>query len=140
MTLALQATPQDVMRAVDLLFEFGKERGLAERESFAVALILEECATNIVQHALRSDPHQKFSVTFDHTGAEIILELRDTGPEFDPTRGIETSQQNPQRDGGWGLQLVRRYANTISYRREAGQNILRLTKKLAEAGAPPSLS
>ena len=32
--------------------------------------------------------------------------------------------------GGWGIQLVRRYMDEIHYRREAGENVLRLTKRL----------
>ena len=41
MTLELHATPEEVMRAVDALREFGQARQVAERTLFGLALALE---------------------------------------------------------------------------------------------------
>ena len=35
--------------------------------------------------------------------------------------------------GGWGIQLVRRQMDKIEYRRQAGENVLRLTKSITSA-------
>jgi len=134
MTLELHATPEEVMRAVEALQRIGEEIGLDQRSLFALSLVLEESASNIVNHALQRDASQQFSVTIEHTGAALSLELRDGGPSFDPTQ----REAKPQSEGGWGLQLVRRYADEIQYRREGGQNVLRLTKRLA--GSPEMTS
>jgi anti-sigma regulatory factor (Ser/Thr protein kinase) len=132
MTLELHATPEEVMRAVEALREFVRARGVPEETAFGLALALEECGSNIVNHALHCDPQQKFQVALHHAHDTLVIELRDPGPEFDPTI---TAQRRPQADdddlpGGWGIQLVRRYLDDIRYRREAGENILRLTKRL----------
>ncbi len=140
MTLELHATPGEVMRAVEALWQFGSQQGLGERDLFGLALALEECGSNIVNHALRGDPGQKFRVTLEHTGGEMRIELRDHGPEFDPTQALETKATNDDPLGGWGIQLVRRFTDEIRYRREAGENILRLTKRLGEARGQRSLS
>ena len=133
MNLELHATPQEVMRAVEALQAFGQEKHLPERALFGLALALEECGSNIVNYALRRDPRQTFRVHIEHNGTAVSLELRDRGPEFDPTqfrvRAPATDADN-QLPGGWGIQLVRRYMDEIHYRREAGENILRLTKRL----------
>ena len=133
MMLELQATPEEVMRAVEALHAFGRERQVSEKELFGLALALEECGSNIVNHALHRDAQQKFQVIIDHTGSAVTLELRDRGPEFDPTRApvIERAAGDDDRPpGGWGIQLVRRFIDEIRYRREAGENVLLLTKRL----------
>lgn len=135
MTLKLHATPQEVMRAVEAMQDFGRERGVGEKDLFALALALEECGSNIVNHALQRDAQQTFRVTFERTGNVFVIELRDRGPAFDPTAAPERPSPPDDDDlpGGWGIQLVRRYTDAIRYQREAGENILRLTKQLGPA-------
>ena len=136
MTLELHATPEDVMRAVEALQEYGRANQIPEKTLFGLALALEECGSNVVNHALRRDVGQTFHVTLAHTGSAMIVELRDRGPRFDPTQapvrepGADDDDRPP---GGWGIQLVRRYADEVRYTREADENVLRLTRRL---GAP----
>jgi anti-sigma regulatory factor (Ser/Thr protein kinase) len=137
MTLELNATPEEVMRAVEALQEFARAQQIPEKAIFGLALALEECGSNIVNHALQRDSRQKFQVLLDHNRDDFIIELRDRGPAFDPT---ETVARKPQADdddlpGGWGIYLVRRYTDEIRYKREAGENVLRLTKRLEPNGA-----
>jgi len=72
----------------------------------------------------------------EHTETAIIIELRDHGPAFDPTRArvaVPAAGEDDEPPGGWGLQLVRHYTDEIHYAREPGQNVLRLTKRLVPA-------
>jgi anti-sigma regulatory factor (Ser/Thr protein kinase) len=141
MTLVLHATPEEVMRAVETLQEFGREQRLGDRDVFGLALALEESGSNIVHHALRGDPHQTFRVTLEYTGNTVAVELRDRGPEFDPTQAPVSPPGPPNEDraaGGWGIQLVRHYMDEICYRRENGENVLRLTKRVEPSGTQQS--
>jgi serine/threonine-protein kinase RsbW len=135
MTLELHATPQEVMRAVEAVEEYGRARHIPEKTLFGLALALEECGSNIVNHALRRDPRRKFRIVVEHTGSAVTIELRDRGPEFDPTR-VRVRESAAGADdlppGGWGIQLVRRYMDEIRYRREDGENVLSLTKRLVQ--------
>jgi anti-sigma regulatory factor (Ser/Thr protein kinase) len=137
MTLELHATPEEVMRAVEALQEFAQKQQIPEKTIFGLALALEECGSNIVNHALKRDARQTFHVILEHTGNEFVIELRDRGPGFDSTtieaRKAQADDDDPH--GGWGIQLVRRYTDEIHYRREAGQNILRLAKRLGPPAA-----
>ena len=132
MILDLHATPEEVMRAVEMLQEFAQGKGVPEKVIFGLALALEECGSNIVNHALQRDEEQKFQVAIERAGGSFVIELRDRGPEFDPTAAAERGPEAEDDDlpGGWGIQLVRRYVDEIRYRRNAGENILRLTKRL----------
>jgi serine/threonine-protein kinase RsbW len=136
MTLELHATPEEVMRAVEALQAFGQARQVAEKPLFGLALALEECGSNIVNHALNRDARQTFQVTLEHTGSAMVIELRDRGPAFDPTQSPGSQKEANDDDrppGGWGIQLVRRYTDEMRYQREAGENVLRLTKQLGAA-------
>src|SRR5688572_13602885 len=128
MTLALRATPEEVMRSVEELERFGHKHGIGEKELFEARLALEECGSNIVDYALRRDPQQTFRVTIELTGQSLTLELRDSGPEFDPTHFRKSKRTGNDTVGGWGLELVRQSMDEIGYRREGTENILTLMK------------
>jgi len=138
MTLELHATPEEVMRAVAAWQQFAQAQGVPEKTVFGLALALEECGSNIVNHALRRDARQRFRVTFAHAGNAMVIELRDRGPRFDPTQAPLSAPAADDADrppGGWGIQLVRRYTDEVRYTRADGENVLRLTRSLdAPAG------
>ena len=137
MTLELHATPEEVMRAVEVLYEIGREYGVSEREMFGLALALEECGSNIVNHAFQRDPRQTFRVAIEGDGSAMHIKLRDRGPAFDPTRATVPQTGGEERaPGGWGLELVRRHVDEMRYQREADENVLRLTKRFGEATGP----
>jgi sigma-B regulation protein RsbU (phosphoserine phosphatase) len=130
--LELHATSEEVMRAVEALREFAEAQGVPEKRIFGLSLALEECGSNIVNHALQRDARMKFQVVIEHTGDSIVIELRDGGLEFDPTAAAERNPPVDDEDlpGGWGIQLVRRHMDEIRYQREGGENVLRLVKRL----------
>lgn len=132
MRLELHATAAEVVRTVETLEKFARAQGVPEKDIFGLALALEECASNIVNHAYQRDSRQCFQVGFERTGDDFVIELRDRGPGFDPTQAPPRRRPAPDDDvpGGWGIQLVRHYLDEIHYRREAGENILRLRKRL----------
>jgi len=133
MTLELHATPEEVMRGVETLQDFARTQGLPEKTIFGLALALEECGSNIVNHALQRDAQKQFQVVIEHTNNAFVIELRDCGPEFDPTTATDRKPQAEDDDlpGGWGIQLVRRYTDDIHYAREGNENVLRLTKRVS---------
>ena len=134
MELELHATPEEVMRAVEAVQEFATAQGVPEKVIFGLTLALEECGSNIVNHALKRDTQRKFQVVIERTTDSFVIELRDDGPEFDPTAAAPRKPQAEDEDvpGGWGIELVRRNMDEIGHRREAGHNVLRLTKRLVQ--------
>lgn len=133
MTLELQATPEEVMRAVEALQEYGEGLEIPAKVLFGLSLALEECGSNIVNHALHRDPARTFHVSFEFSGGEMVIELQDSGPPFDPTLMPERHPSEDDDDGppgGWGIQLVRRYTDEMIHTRTAEGNLLRLTKRI----------
>jgi anti-sigma regulatory factor (Ser/Thr protein kinase) len=130
--LELYATPEEVMRGVEVLREFARSQGVPEKAVFDLALVLEECGSNIVNHALQRDPARSFQAAFHLANDSFLIELRDDGPEFDPTSLAKRKARADDDDlpGGWGVELVRRFTDEIRYARENGENILCLIKRL----------
>lgn len=135
MKLELHATPEEVMRGVEALQHFASEQRVPEKLVFGLALALEECGSNIVNHALQRDATKSFKVVLDRKGDDFLIELRDDGPAFDPTAATPRKPQAQDDDmpGGWGIELVRRQMDGISYQRDGNENVLRLTKRLVPA-------
>ena len=128
MTLTLRATPEEVMRSVEELEKFGRAHGISDKELFEARLALEECGSNIVDYAFRRDARQTFRIRIELSGQILTLELRDSGPEFDPTTFRKTQSTGNDTVGGWGLELVCRSMDEVHYRREGTENILTLMK------------
>ena len=124
------------MRGVEALQEFAANQGVPEKIIFGLALALEECGSNVVNYALKRDPRRQFHVTLERTRDSFVIELHDDGSEFDPTAAAPRKPHADDEDlpGGWGIELVRRNMDEIHYRRDAGQNVLRLTKRLVQTG------
>ncbi len=141
-TLELHATPKEVMRGVETLNQFAQAQGLPEKTVFGLALALEECSSNIVNHAYQREARQTFHVVFDYSGDAFAIELRDRGPAFDPTAAPDRPKRASDDDlpGGWGVQLVRRSMDEIHYERRDGENVLRLTKWMRAATGEKNLT
>jgi anti-sigma regulatory factor (Ser/Thr protein kinase) len=123
------------MRGVETLRQFAHTLRLPEKTILGLVLALEESASNIVNHALQRDVHKTFHLAMERADDHFLIELRDGGPEFDPTVATPRKPQADDDDppGGWGIQLVRRHMDEIRYERCAGENVLRLTKRLTPA-------
>jgi len=131
--LELQATPEEVMRAVEALKEFCLAQGVAEKAIFALMLSLEEIASNVVNHAYQRDPAESFHVTFQCTEGRLIVEVRDHGPAFNPVQSANPTLEWDEEDrpeGGWGIQLVRHSMDDLQYTREGAENVLRMSKRI----------
>jgi len=130
------------MRAVETLQDFALKQGVPEKMIFGLALALEECGSNIVNHALKRDAGRTFSVAFDRNGDTFSIELRDDGPEFDPTSAPARPPRAEDDDvpGGWGIELVRRNMDAMRYQRDGNENVLRLTRRVGGAADPKPIS
>jgi anti-sigma regulatory factor (Ser/Thr protein kinase) len=129
------------MRAVETLEQLARANGVAEKIVYGLMLALEECGSNVVNHGLKRDARRKFQVTIERTNDAFVIELRDRGPAFDPTKA--KARKPPTEDdppGGWGIQLVRSHVDEMRYRRKDGENVLVLTKAVSGPDRSQSVS
>lgn len=104
-----------------------EEKAIPLKTAYTVNLAVEEVATNIINYGF--DDNAEHFITLHLTMGIDAIEIRmeDDGREFDPLAlnppDIEIPvEQRPV--GGLGIHLVRQTVDNITYRREAGKNIL----------------
>ena len=122
---AFTLTSGNVREAVAWIATQMTEIGATERQSFRAQLSAEELLLNAIEHGGR-DPLSA-SVTLEALSERLRLTLQDDSAPFNffdaPERNIDQTIETA-RPGGWGLELVRRFAQVISYRRVDNRNVV----------------
>jgi sigma-B regulation protein RsbU (phosphoserine phosphatase) len=112
---------------VDWIASTAREMGATERQSFAAKLCAEELLSNMRRHGTGSPA---VSLTLERDGdGRLLLAIEDDGAPFDPTQGPEREALgalDDARPGGWGLPLIRRFADDFTYRRSETGNLVLL--------------
>jgi len=125
---------QDVMAFVETNAE-AADVGPAKRSGLCLAV--EEAFVNICDYASGGDPAQVELVCSAGSGT-FVLEIMDTGREFDPLSVPEPELDIPleQRQiGGLGVHLIRNFTDEAEWRREGDRNVLRLAISLREGNS-----
>lgn len=112
--------------------EIMKVGGFCHQEVLEVQLAVEEACTNIVLHAYGARTGFIYvSVRVEKDRLKIMIE--DDGSPFDPTEHMTlhpiTHDDIEGPVGGWGIGLIRKLMDEITYERRHGKNILCLVKK-----------
>ena len=102
--------------------------GLDVKRTFGLQVAVEEAFVNICSYAY-PEANGEVRITSWAEKSSLVLEISDNGAPFnvlllpDP----DTTQSITNREiGGLGGYFIRRLTDTVSYRRENGQNILTL--------------
>ena len=88
-------------------------------------LCLNELFTNIVHYAYADWGRHRIQVSLEHQGGEFRITIEDDGRPFNPLE--KAPPQVPDslesaRVGGWGIPIVRSFADELSYERRDGRN------------------
>lgn len=114
----------DIGAAIDWIAIAAQELGATERQRFASRLCAEELLANILRHE-KTTP--TVAATLETDGDRLRLILEDAGAPFDPTQEPERAAPgdlDEAQPGGWGLALVRRFADECSYRHNETGNLV----------------
>ena len=106
-------------------------RGLLERHGVgaharhAADLAFEEIGMNLRTHALAGRPGASFVVQATLEPGRLLLVFLDDGPAFDPTAASPpVPALSMARIGGLGLEMVRKAAGRMTWRRDGPHNRL----------------
>ena len=133
-TRAIVATADGLSELDGWIERVGAAWRLPAEVVFRARVCVAEVAANLMEHGRALMTGDQLTVELRPDGTGLEIELTDTGRAFDPTvagAGISSAETV----GGRGLRLLRAYAATMSYRRAAGRNILRLRVVPAHSGA-----
>ena len=92
------------------------QAGYSEREQFGLRLSLEEAIVNGIKHGNREDPNKAVAVSYSVTPQQIVAEVEDEGPGFNPKHVPDPlAPENIERPGGRGVFLMRHYMSTVAF-------------------------
>jgi serine/threonine-protein kinase RsbW len=98
-------------------------KGYGPKDVFALRLALEEAGVNAMKHGHRSDPTKPVQVAYHITLDEVLVEVEDEGPGFDPAKVPDPlAKENLERPCGRGLYLMRCYTTWLRFN-ERGNRI-----------------
>lgn len=116
--------------------EMSAKAGMGREDCLKLLLIVEELFTNTVVHGYRGDSDSPVWIALEPQAGRVTLSYEDAAPAHDPLasyRPLDTTVLMAQQPvGGLGVQLIRRLAADVSYRRRQDRNCIRLTFAAAD--------
>lgn len=106
---------------------------LTEIEINKMVLAVDEVCANLIIHSYNCDPKETIELSIDVENDCITFEIIDRGLGFNICNYKEpslTEVVKEKKKGGIGLMLVRRIMDDIEFRRERGQSVCKLSKKI----------
>lgn len=107
----------------------GAQLSLTEQQIYRLDLCVTELVTNVASYAYGDrDGVIELNAHAAHEGADLRVEIIDSGSPFDPL----DAERPPPSDfplGGHGIGLVRGFADECSYERRDGRNVFAFTIK-----------
>jgi len=126
--LALQCEPAEIERARLALLNFLAPAQLPDRTIYRVELVAEEILSNIIGYAFTGPPPATIALSAAVLARDVVLTFEDNGRPFDPVAAPEPTraEAHASKVGGWGISLVRRFADRMYYERRDGRNLLEI--------------
>lgn len=91
------------------------ESGYPRIDRFSVTLALQEAIANAIHHGNRCDPNKTVQIRFAVRPKEVVVEVQDEGPGFDPdTVPNPLLMKNRDQHRGWGLFMMRTYTTWMA--------------------------
>jgi anti-sigma regulatory factor (Ser/Thr protein kinase) len=128
--------PDQRHEVVAALQEFARSAHLPSSVLQAADLCLEEHITNVINHGFANCELHAIVVHLALDQECLVVEVKDDGKPFNPLEKPEVNTSIPLEHrpvGGLGIHLMRRFMDKLEYRRESGQNILTMRKRLTAA-------
>lgn len=116
---------------LDFAVNCAQKQGFAGETLSQIRLACEEALVNVINYAYPGGEGTVAITCGAAPGDGIIIEIVDSGIEFDPLSISEPDTTLPleqRKIGGLGIFMIRKIMSDVKYRRENGRNIFTLTK------------
>jgi len=122
-----------LVKVSEFIVQAAKDAGLANAETYAVELAVDEACCNIIDHAYGGEGKGELECSVIVNEGELTVILRDKGQPFDPESisapelNVPLEQLKPR---GVGLYLMRKLMDEIDYKFSTNSgNILTMIKR-----------
>lgn len=103
-----------------------------EKTAENVSLAVDECTTNVIEHAYAGAADQRIRLDFEYRGGELSIEVLDSGTPVDPETLPKLDLDryvSERRTGGLGVHLMGRIMDSVGFRRARDRNVCRMVKR-----------
>ncbi len=139
MLLKLRAGLEQLSRIRDFVTDSATMLGIAPEPLDDLRLAVDEAVTNIITHGYGGPGYIEVDVSAD--GTDVVIELRDRAPSFDPLLAPAVDLRPPgERDnpGGFGVYLMKSVMDEIRYETTDSRNQLTMIKRGVVGNATPA--
>lgn len=131
LSLNLESSLESLSQIEREVASFGAEHGWPADLLFHVQLVLDELATNVINHGYGASGHN-FQVMIESKPQAVRIEMVDEARPFDPLQDAPnptTDASVEEREvGGLGVHIAKQLMDEMEYWREDGKNRLTLVK------------
>ena len=132
--LTLHSRLEDLSRLGPWVDALAAEYAIPDKTRFAIDLCLEEAVSNIIRHGNRSPVDQPITVECKRVSPQnLVFVVEDQAAPFDPLAHPPGKELPPPTSidqlatGGRGIDLMRKFADSLAYQRLAGGNRLTMS-------------
>ncbi len=132
LTLRLPNSFDALSTAADDTTHFLEAHSAPPDAVFAANLAIEELVTNIIKYGYDDADAHQIVIELAVSAHELRMKITDDGHAFNPFDQPEPDTSLPAEDrpiGGLGIHFVRNMLDDCAYCRDAGHNMVTLTKK-----------
>ena len=132
-TLKVKSKLSEINKIRQFLKEVLKGLHLSEEDYYMVELSLIEVCINIMRYAYPSKKNGDIYLKAWEQKGRFYMEIRDNGIPFDPQKTKKPDIKaliNSEKKGGLGIFLTRKMMDGFKYKRNQGENVLLLYKKI----------
>lgn len=131
LSLNLESSLESLGQIEQAVAAFGDEQEWPADLLFHVQLVLDELATNVINHGYGASGYD-FQVMIESRPQAVRIEVVDEARPFDPLQdapqpAIDASVEEREL-GGLGVHITKQLMDEMEYRRENGKNRLTLVK------------
>ena len=124
--------------AVDMVQDFVRDKlvvyGCEKKALMQIRLAVEEIFVNIISYAYRPEVGKaEIFCEVTQEPLKVCIQFMDSGKPFDPLAAKEADTSGAmfmEREGGFGIHLVKNTMDDVKYEYNGGKNILTVMKKL----------
>jgi anti-sigma regulatory factor (Ser/Thr protein kinase) len=126
--LRLRSDLSELTRVAPWLNDLSARLQLPRATQYAIDLCLEEALSNIIRHGYAGQEGTIVVRRLSMREGELRLMVEDAAKPFEPPAGERAPARglDDSRAGGFGLDLIRRFATTVEYERIGTGNRLTL--------------
>ena len=134
--ITIEATPENVDRAIEMVDEVLEEYGCGKSTQMEINVAVDELFSNIAHYAY--DPGTGYAtVQVDIIQEPLTAKITfvDSGKPYDPLAKADpdiTQSIEERPIGGMGIMIVKKSMDAVDYEYKDGKNILTIKKRIDE--------